>query len=348
MPRRDKMPRQVLVTRFSALGDVAMTVPVLYEACMANPKTRFVMLTRASVAGIFVNPPENLVIEGVDLKKYKGVRGLWKLGAELERNYGIDTVLDLHDVVRTKVLRFFMRLRKVKVFSIDKGRKEKRRLTRRRDKVLLPLKTTIERYAAVFSAAGLKMGGAFRSIYQDKPADVTLFASVSSPKKEGERWIAIAPFAKHKGKIYPRPLMEKVIEHFDKAAGHKLFVFGAGDKEREIIAEWAKKYLSVVNMADKRLGFPGELALISQCDVMLSMDSANMHFASIAGTRVVSVWGATHPYCGFTGWRQNPNDCVELDMVCRPCSVFGNKPCARGDYHCMWGINPGIIISRLS
>ena len=87
--------------------------------------------------------------------------------------------------------------------------------------------------------------------------------------------------------------------------------------------------------------------MMGQLDVMLSMDSANMHLASLVGTRVVSVWGGTHPYAGFLGWSQKTEDCAQLDMPCRPCSVYGNKPCLRGDYACMNGITPSQILEKL-
>ena len=87
---------------------------------------------------------------------------------------------------------------------------------------------------------------------------------------------------------------------------------------------------------------------MSHLDTMVSMDSANMHLASLTGTRVVSVWGATHPYCGFMGWQQKEEDAVQINTLsCRPCSVFGNKPCHRGDFACMNNILPEEIIQRI-
>lgn len=339
--------RNVLVSRFSAIGDIALTIPVLYEACSANPDKRFFLLTRSMAASIFVNHPENLTVIGVNLDDYKGVRGMARLARQLKKEYGIDTYLDLHDVLRTKLLRFFMRMSGVKTYTIDKGRKEKAALTRSNDKVLLPLKSTTTRYADVFEHAGMPVEGTFRSVFQKKEADPALFASVAAPKKKGEKWIGVAPFAKHKGKIYPLDLMEKVIAGLEEKGYSRIFIFGAGKEETSEIDRIASKYPDTVNMAKARLGFAAELALQNFCDAVISMDSANMHLASVAGTRVISVWGATHPFCGFTGWGQNPKDCVELDMVCRPCSVFGNKPCARGDYHCLKGISPQMILSRL-
>ena len=77
---------------------------------------------------------------------------------------------------------------------------------------------------------------------------------------------------------------------------------------------------------------------MSHLDVMLSMDSANMHLASLTGIPVVSVWGATHPMAGFLGYNQDPENVIQIDLECRPCSIYGNKPCQRGDYACLQNI----------
>jgi ADP-heptose:LPS heptosyltransferase len=94
------------------------------------------------------------------------------------------------------------------------------------------------------------------------------------------------------------------------------------------------------------LTFSEELMLISHLDGMISMDSANMHLASIYGVPVVSIWGATHPFLGFYGYGQDPERIVQAELFCRPCSVFGNKPCYRGDFACMKMIEPQTIIDK--
>ena len=87
---------------------------------------------------------------------------------------------------------------------------------------------------------------------------------------------------------------------------------------------------------------------MSWLDAMVSMDSANMHLASLVHTPVVSIWGPTHPYCGFSGWHQSPDLAVQLDISCRPCSVFGNKECYIGDFRCMRSISPQMIIDKVT
>lgn len=220
-------------------------------------------------------------------------------------------------------------------------------LTRRENKVLVQLKPMPERYRDVFYKGGIALANDFDGLWGTGKGPAELFAQVSGPKPEGAHWLAVAPFARHRGKVYPLDQLERVIEHFNRREGEKIFVFGYGPEESEIIGKWARRYPAVVNMAQAEIGLKGELALLSHCDVMVSMDSANMHLASLVGLRAVSVWGATHPYAGFLGWRQRTRDVVQLDMTCRPCSIFGDRPCLRGDYHCLAGINPRMIIERI-
>ncbi|MCM1520131.1 MAG: glycosyltransferase family 9 protein [Lachnoclostridium sp.] len=343
-------PRRVLVTRFSALGDVAMTIPVLYSVAMSNPSTEFIFVTRKSMTGMFVNPPENVIVVGIDFNTsdYKGVTGLRRLYRELKDKYDFDAVADLHNVLRTMVIDFFARIDGCRVARINKGRGHKRRLTRRTNKVMLPLISQRARYREVFYRLGLVQDPKFKSLYGNGKGDPALFADITAPKGDGEKWIGIAPFAKHKGKIYPIELMDKVVSHFAGQPGVRIFLFGAGAEEAAVLDRWVSAYPGVVSLASKRYGFPAELSLSSYLDVMVSMDSANMHLASLVGTPVVSIWGATHPYCGFKGWRQSEADMVQLTMTCRPCSVFGDKPCHRGDYYCLSGIQPTTIIEKIT
>ena len=86
---------------------------------------------------------------------------------------------------------------------------------------------------------------------------------------------------------------------------------------------------------------------MKQLNVMLTMDSGNMHLASLVGTPVVSVWGATHPFAGFYGLNQLPENAVQMELECRPCSIFGNIPCRFGTYECLNAINPKAIVEKM-
>ncbi len=341
-----KPMKHILVIRLSALGDVAMTIPVIYSVARTYPHITFTVLTQAVASKLFIQAPENVSVVVADVKgRHAGISGLWRLFRELRRLH-IDAVVDLHDVLRSKWLRFWFSVSGTKCVVIDKGRAEKRRLTSRTHKRFRPLKSSIVRYEEVFTRLGLTFVPRFTSLYGDEKGATTLFSEIVSDKAENEIWIGVAPFAKHKGKIYPVSQMERVVARLAEKKNCRIFLFGGGDDEVQVFNCWKSRYPNIISMGGKH-GFEKELALISHLDVMITMDSANMHLASLVGVRVVSVWGATHPYAGFLGWNQSPSDALGVELSCRPCSVFGNKPCFRGDYACMNQLPPEAIVQRV-
>ena len=343
MARNNKpVPHNVLITRFSALGDVAMTVPVVYTTCRANPQVNFVLVTRKSHASMMVNTPENLTVVGVDLSKYRGATGPMKLAANLQRLYNFDAMADLHGVLRTMLMAARLRGMGVKVKTINKGRLEKKRLVTGKARKQLP--TSHQRYSDVMAALNLKTDKSFQSIYDyGQPPESLLVPE----KEEGSKWIAVAPFSAHKGKEYPLERLQLVISTLAQNPQYRIFLFAGGEKEKKAIEPIFSRYNNVTSVAHIKHTFADELALMSHCDVMLTMDSANMHLASLVELPVVSIWGATHPWCGFMGWHQAMKDTVQLDMDCRPCSIFGNKECKWGDYRCLTSIDPQTIIDKV-
>lgn len=334
----------ILVIRLSAIGDVAMTVPVIYSAAKSNPGDSFTVLTQAFLIPLFINRPSNVSVIGINTKSTeKSLAGLLRFASALVK-YDFDIILDLHDVLRTIIIRSMFRLRGKSVFIIDKARRDRKSLTDAKNKRLRPLKPVIERYADVFRNAGLNYDESFVSLYDGSQPDMSAIEPFTG-KKNG-KWIGLAPFAKHQGKIFPIDDMESVVAQLSKHNDLTIFLFGGGVYEEAILDKWAFDYPNVKSVVGK-FSLNHELALISRLDLLLCMDSANMHFASLVGTRVISIWGATHPYCGFYGYHQNPDDCIQLDMPCRPCSVFGQNPCLRGDWACMSQINPDMIVNKV-
>lgn len=321
-----------------------MTIPVVYACARQHPQLHITVLSREFVRPLFSHMPSNVDFVGADLKgKHKGIAGLNRLFSEL-RPMGFDAVADFHDLLRSKYLRMRFRLAGVRTACIDKGRQEKRALTDAVEKKLVPLKTSFERYADVLRALGLDVTPAFTSLFGDAKGDLQQVNAVTGTKGD-DTWIGIAPFAAHKGKVYPLPMMEKVIASLSQC-GHRIFLFGAGDTERSILENWEKQYQGVLSLAGK-LRMDTELIVMSHLDVMLSMDSANMHLASLVNTPVLSIWGATHPYAGFMGWNQPADRAIQLDIACRPCSIFGNRPCMREDYACLTLLKPEAVIARI-
>ncbi|MBR1632006.1 MAG: glycosyltransferase family 9 protein [Paludibacteraceae bacterium] len=338
--------KSVLVIRLSAMGDVAMTIPVLYSVARQHPDVHFTLLTRDRFTRLLLNAPGNVDTIGIDPDQYHGLKGLSRLYKQL-KEHRFDAVADLHDVLRSKYLRLRFALNSdVKVRHIHKGRWQKRRLTARCCKHRGQLPSSFYRYAEVFRRLGFQTEERFESVFDQSTPDYAALPEQFRQKPDGQRWIGIAPFAKFAGKIYPIDMMEQIIDRLIQQDDVRMFLFGFGKEESDILERFASKSDHIVSCAG-RFSPSQELILMSLLDVMLSMDSANMHLASLVGTRVVSLWGATHPWAGFMGWKQSTHDAIGVSLDCRPCSVFGNKPCRRKDEACMRQIRPEDVVRRL-
>jgi ADP-heptose:LPS heptosyltransferase len=147
-------PAHIVVFRFSALGDVAMTVPVIKLLLQQYPDLHVTYVSTGFVQPLFEGI-DRLLFLSADLKeKHSGVTGLFRLFKIIRKNRSIDAVADLHNVLRTKIIRGFFSFSGLKTAVIDKGRKEKAELTRIENKDFHPLKSTFERYADVFARLG--------------------------------------------------------------------------------------------------------------------------------------------------------------------------------------------------
>ncbi len=344
-------PRAIVLTRLSALGDVALTIPAVYDLCMARPDRLVVVVTRPWMTAMMANPPANLRTVGAELNgRHKGIAGMTRLGRELRREYDIEAFVDLHDVLRTKVLRTDMRLHGVPVTVIDKGRSDKRRLVRlgadeyaRQGLPALP--STVDRYRDAIARAGYTdIPRRFRSLFPTMPRSTTTR-------------IGIAPFAAHPGKKYHADRMAETIRRLATRPDTEIYLFGAGADETRTLDSWSAARPNIINMAARRAGLRAEMELMAGLDVMLAMDSGNLHLAAVAGTpRLVSIWGATHPAAGFTPFR--PDDpaytstILQTRLDCRPCSIYGNRPCRRLDPNdsrpCLTPITPDTILQTLN
>ena len=339
----------LLIIRFSALGDVAMTVPVIYSLAHQYPNLRITVLSRPNMKVLFENIAPNVGFMAANIKdEYSGIRGLNKLYRRLLAKQ-FTAVADFHGVLRTHYLRLRFNMGNFKVEHIDKHRQGKRELTAEKNKKLIQQPTSFQNYADVLAKLGYPVKLQFTSIFPQEGGNLRLLPDKLSQKRDFQQWIGIAPFAAHKGKMYPLELTNEVINILiNNHPSCRIFLFGGGTKEKEQINTIVEKHpINCISVPDQLKGMNQELILMSHLDCMVSMDSANMHLASLTNTPVVSVWGATHPYAGFLGWNQNPDNIVQLNLNCRPCSIYGSKPCMRQDFACMRNINPDTIAERV-
>ena len=311
------------------MGDVAMTVPVIRAFVEQNPDVKITIVSRPFFKPFF-DGISNVNFFEVDVKKrHKGFFGLLKLYSDLKQ-LNVDSIADLHNVLRSKVIRTLFALSSKKVAFTDKGRTEKKALTRAENKIFKPLKSMFERHVETFNQLGfsvdLSSPNFSKKVVLSNEILTLLFSKNEIPDFCGIK-IGIAPFAQYQSKVYPQDLMQKVVDELASNTENKIFLFGGGKKEIEILNQFSKGKENVIIVAGK-LDLKQELQLISNLDVMLSMDSGNAHIAAMLGIKVVTLWGATHPYAGFSPFNQPLENALVADRnqyPLVPTSVYGNK-----------------------
>ena len=331
------------------MGDVAMVVPVVYSLAQQYPNIRITVLSRTFARPLFEDLAPNVNFMAADLKKeYHGIKGLNTLYRRLAAKQ-FTAVADLHNVLRSEYLRLRFNIGHYRVEHINKHRKGRRRITSTHAKRLEQQPTSFENYVEVFKKLGYPVEINFKSIFPEgEKGNLNMLPKGINVKNSFEQWIGIAPFAAHEGKVYPPRLTHQVIEQLlQKYPKTRIFLFGRGQQEDQYFREWCQIHPECLYVSHQLESLHQELILMSHLDAMISMDSSNMHLASLTGTPVVSVWGATHPYAGFLGWGQSTDNIVQIDLDCRPCSIYGQKPCRRGDYACMNGIAPETIVEKV-
>jgi ADP-heptose:LPS heptosyltransferase len=299
------------------MGDVAMTVPVIRALCDQYPEIKITILTREFFSPFFRDLKNVKVINADVKRKHKGILGLYKLSKELKK-FNFDAVADFHNVLRSNVLKRFLSIKPF--IQIDKGRADKKELTSGNN--FKQLKTTHQRYADVFEQLGYKIDLTKPTF----PKPVVLNDNLQKfIKKDIKKCIGIAPFAAHESKMYPLELMNEVVKEL--ASEHQILLFGGGENEKNKLDDLAKQHQNVINLTGK-LSLNEELDVISNLDLMVSMDSGNGHMAAMLGVKVVTIWGVTHPYTGFLPFNHAIDSCLTADRTKFPkipTSVYGNK-----------------------
>ncbi len=327
------------------MGDVALTLPVLKSMREQYPEVELVLLTRSSFRPFF-SSVEGLKFFFPDFgKRHRGIRGLFILFRDLTRLHRIDKVIDLHDVIRSKVLRLFFIISGVKVKTIDKGRREKKLLVEGKKKV--QLKHTVERYLDVFESAGFKITLSSSGPWINPSSEAVNSSVKISGITEGLN-IGVAPYAKHYLKVWPEENMAALLKMISEKVNAKFWLFG-GQEESERLISFQKKVQGSVYPGGA-MNLDGELALMTRLAFMISMDSSNMHMAALTGVKVISIWGTTDPLAGFGAWKQPAEYSLRIpvdQLTCRPCTVYGAGKCWRGDHACMVWLTPEMVFRKL-
>lgn len=344
-------PKKILVIRFSSMGDVALVVPVLRSLIQAHQDVEVTMLTRPRFS-VFFDGLQGVKVFAADLEgRHKGLWGLARLFRQLAKeNY--DVVIDLHDHLRTMIIRSLFKLAGIRVIIFNKGRREKRELTRKDHKMRKKLLHTVDRYALALNKADLPfemLAGPYFVIDEGSEQRVMDWLASKSLVKN-ESWIGLAPFAIHATKIWPLERYVSLIKTMLGRGEYKFFLFGGGAEEIEFLSGLSALFPQHTVLVAGRLSLQDELALIRKMDKMLTMDSSNMHLAALLGVPVVAIWGGTHTDAGFGPYGNQNNTLIEMNpmaLPCRPCSVYGKPTCHRGDFACLANIRAAEVAKKL-
>ncbi len=338
--------KHILVIRLSAMGDVAMTVPVIRALLQQHNDIKVTVVSRPFFKPFFEGI-DRVDFFGVDLKnRHKGFFGIYRLYQDLKK-LKIDFVADFHNVLRSKILRTFFKSNGKKTAFTDKGRSEKKALTRIEKKVLKPVKSMVDRHVDTLTKLGFtidlsKINFPEKSVLSDEILTIT-------NEKSDDNWIGIAPFAQYQTKVYPLDLMKETVKLLAENPQNKLFLFGGGEEEISKL-NMLQQNLSNVTVVAGKLKFTQELSLIQHLNVMLSMDSGNGHIAAMYGVSVITLWGQTHPYAGFIPFNQPLENSFIPDLEkypFLPTSVYGNK-IIEGYGDAMRSIQPQQIVNKIN
>lgn len=343
--------KKILVLRFSAMGDMVLLVPVVRSLVARHADVEVTVVTRPKFASFFTDIDRVVPFPADVDYTYSGIFGMRELFGKLLRKGSYDVVIDMHDHIRTILLRNLFKIFGTPVVVFEKGRPEKHAITRKENKRRARLPHTVDRYAAAFDKAGFQLILDDHSPVVIKPSmqeQLSAWLDANAISKTG-RWIGLAPFAKHATKIWPLENYVPVIERWIEKGPVKFFLFG-GDKDIKFFETLKEKFPENIAIVAGQLKLKQELALIGMLDLMLCVDSSNMHLAALMGIPLLSIWGGTHPDVGFGPYGKGPESIVQVsvdELTCRPCSVYGKEKCFRGDFACLTTITPDLVVSRM-
>jgi ADP-heptose:LPS heptosyltransferase len=333
------------------MGDVALMVPVIRSLVSAHHNVEITVVTRPRFAPFFYDIERVKVFPADVDHTYNGIFGMRELFRALIRKASYDLVVDLHDHVRTAMLRTLFRLFFTDVIVFDKGRKQKKAFARKSNKITARLPHTVERYQAAFVKAGFPFdlqAPPYFHLNENVQAVTREWLERQHLQKK-EHWVGLAPFAMHATKIWPLENYAPLIEHILSKTPAKFFLFGGGDKEIKYFETLKNKFPKVCVITAGELKIRQEIALMKHLDLMVCVDSGNMHLASLAAVPVLSIWGGTHPEVGFAPFGTD-NTLVQItrnELPCRPCSVYGRATCHVGGFPCLTRLTPELIADQV-
>ena len=329
-------PLNVLAVRFSSIGDVLLTTPLLRAIRRRHPASRMSVLTKQAYVPLLSHNPHVSEVIGMGQE-----RTLTGLAAELRANH-YTHMLDLHDSLRTRVLRTLV---PGHWSTYPKHRVVRAVLIYAKRNLYGDTRPVPERY---FSAARdldvAPDGGPPELSWAPETEREVADWLASAKSTPGRPLIALAPGAAHATKRWPREhwlaLVRRLVDQdFDP-------VLVGGVEDVPLSTELATGAPAQVMNAAGRFGLQGTAALLHRAAALVSGDTGVMHMATAVGTPVVALFGPTVQPFGFFPYTSRAR-VVELALDCRPCSSKGGPRCPLGHHRCMLDMHPELVFEAL-
>ncbi len=331
---------RILVIRFSSIGDVILTTPVMRALREKFGGARIDVLVKKEFSEIFEGSPFVDGVIGFDSAK----SGVLKLCKELNKNdYSI--VIDLHRNIRSRLILLFVKAGRKLAYK--KGAMKRRLLTAFKIR-FKNMPHTVDRYLSALASLGI--GSADPLPYISLSDDDLSFAKdllVKGGMSDAAVRVAVCPGAKHRAKRYPAAKFANLIDMLIDDPGARVILIGSKADERQIsdIMTGITNKECVLTLTDGTI--KQSAAVIRECDILVTNDSAPMHLAVSVGTPLVALFGPTDKGFGF--YPLGRDDIVlTKNYSCSPCSLHGKKECVKYDYRCLNDIAESEIINKVN
>ncbi len=309
---------KILIIRFSSLGDIILSFPLINALKKEYSESEIHYLTKAAYRSVVeLNPLITKIIS------FEG-QALSKLKDEIKRNE-YDLVLDIHKNFRSVLLTLFSGL-KVRRYRKDTIRK----FLLVKFKINL-FKEIIPVYLKYIKSAGENFAEKYKNF---TPSQL----SFDRDKKYDFNYVVLAPSSKHFTKTYPK---EKFVELIKKSGSKFILVGDESHKDRNI-CKYIGENTGAINLCGE-LDYSGLSNIIYNSEYVVTNDSAILHFAEALGKNVKAIFGSTVKEFGFFPQLKNSTVSEHKNLKCRPCTHIGLPACPLGHFKCMNEIKPETI-----
>jgi heptosyltransferase-2 len=330
------VPPDILIIRFSAIGDILLMTPLLRALRGKHPDARITVVTRARFAPLLAHNPRVSEVIGWD-----DAESIAALGRRL-KGRGFSHQLDLHGSLRSLALR---RAAGGRWTTYPKHRVARTVLIRTKRDVYRDRRPVAERYFDAAKDLGVAPDDGPPEMFLSRP---TLQAAEDFLAAHGigvtRQLIAVAPGAAHFTKRWP-------LHHWTALArrlvdiGNDVVVVG-GPEDRELGAAVADAAGARAVSAAGGFDLPGSAALLKRARALVSGDTGVMHLASAIGTPVVALFGPTVEPFGFFPYHAKAK-VLQRELSCRPCSAHGGPRCPEVHHRCLQDLTPEDVLDAL-